>query len=111
MQISVTGRHMEVTDALRDYAARRLEGELTDIPRVLGAHVILCVEKFRHIAEVVVQIPHHPSFESKEESEDMYVSIDRAVDKVAKQIRRLRDRIVDHKGLERTGGPAGDTQT
>ena len=97
MHITVTGRHMEVTEALRDYVHGKLERELSDYPRLDTAHAILFVEKYRQIAEVVVQAPGHVRVEAKEESDDMYVSVDRAVEKVAKQLFKHRDKLLDHK--------------
>ena len=100
MQVSVTGRHMEVTEAIRDYAHDRIEHAFAAYPRIVGAHLILAIEKHRHIAEVVVQGPHHLRVESKEESLDMYASIAGAVDKTAKQIERQVDKWQDHKARE-----------
>jgi putative sigma-54 modulation protein len=116
MQISVTGRHMEVTEAIRDYAHDRLTHAFAAYPRIVSAHLILDVEKHRHLAEVVVQGPHHLRVESEAESPDMYASIAGAVDKAAKQIERQLDKWQDHKTREplsqleaRTteAGPAG----
>ena len=100
MQISVTGRHMEVTEAIRDFAHERVEHELADFPRILNAHVILSVEKHRQIAEVVAQGPHHMRVEAKEESNDMYASITAAVEKTARQIERQVEKWQNHKGKE-----------
>jgi len=100
VQISVTGRHMEVTESLRDFAHERVEHELADFPRILHAHVILATEKHRQIAEVVVQGPHHLRLEAKDESSDMYASITGAVEKVAKQIGRQMEKWQNHKGQE-----------
>ena len=100
MQISVTGRHMEITESLRDFAHERVEHALADFPRILHAHVILAAEKHRQIAEVVVQGPHHLRLEAKEEANDMYASITGAVDKVAKQIERQMEKWQNHKGQE-----------
>jgi putative sigma-54 modulation protein len=101
VQISVTGRHMEVTDAIRGHAEEKITRELAEFPRVQSVHVILAIEKYRHIAEVVVQAPHHIHLESKEESDDMYISIDRAVEKVEKQLHKVWDKLQDHKSRER----------
>ena len=100
MQISVTGRHMEVTESIRDFAHERVEHELSDFPRILHTHVILAIEKHRQIAEVVVQGPHHLRVEAKEEANDMYASITAAVEKVAKQIERQMEKWQEHKGKE-----------
>ena len=100
MQITVTGRHMEVTESLRDFALERVEHELADFPRILNAHVILAVEKHRQIAECVVQGPHHLRVEAKDEATDMYAAITGAVDKTARQIERQMEKWQNHKGKE-----------
>jgi putative sigma-54 modulation protein len=97
MQIRVTCRHMDVTDSLRDHAITRVEHDLHSFDRVEDVHVIMDVQKIHHIAEVVVKGKGHIHLESKEESEDMYNSIDRAVEKMAKQLRKNRDKIQDHR--------------
>lgn len=100
MHISVTGRRLEITDAIRDYTHERLQHALLDYPRIESVHVILDVEKYRHMAEVVVQAPNHVRVEAREESDDMYASIEGAVEKAAKQLRRHRDKVTDHKTRE-----------
>jgi putative sigma-54 modulation protein len=101
MQISVTGRHLDITDAIRDYASDKVAHGLADFTRVESVHVILDVEKYRHIAEIVVQAKNHIRVDARDESDDMYASIDSAVDKAQKQLRRLRDKIQDHKSREK----------
>ena len=103
MQINVTCRHMDPTDTIRQFAQEKIESQLADFPRVQTVHVIMDVEKYRHIAEVVVHAKNHIHIEAKEVSDDMYVSIDKAVEKVAKQLRRLRDKVTDHKTRGKTG--------
>ena len=97
MDITVTGRHVEVTPAIRDYAARKLERVGIDFPRILSAHFILEVEKFRHIAELVLQCGNHITIEAREISEDLYVSIDRVVDKVARRMRKYKTKLQNHR--------------
>ncbi len=110
MQISVTGRHMEVTESLRDFAHERVEHELADFPRILHAHVILATEKHRQIAEIVVQGPHHLRLEAKDESSDMYASITGAVEKVARQIEKQMEKWQNHKGQEALSHAEARTQ-
>jgi putative sigma-54 modulation protein len=100
MQIHVTGRHMEITDAIRDYIHNKLQHELVEFPRTESVHVILNIEKYRQIAEVVVQAPNHVRIEAQEESDDLYASIDGAVEKAVKQMKRKRDTIQNHKARE-----------
>jgi putative sigma-54 modulation protein len=101
MQITVTGRHVKVSDGLRDHIYSKVEQDLADFPRILSAHVILTVEKYRHIAEVVLQAPPHLRVESSHESQDMYVSIDGALDKARKQLRHHVDKAYQHKSHEK----------
>jgi putative sigma-54 modulation protein len=110
VQINVTGRHMEVTDALREHAEEKIARELAEFPRVQSVHVILAVEKYRHTAEIVAQAPHHIRVEAKEESDDMYVSIDRAAEKIEKQLHKVWDKLQGHKSRERLSDVELDVQ-
>lgn len=96
MQIKITTRHMETSDAISEYVQQRLEQHFSEFPRVEFVHAILDVEKFRQIAEIVVQGNNHIRVESKVTDEDMYAAIDKAVDKCGRQLRKLRDKKVDH---------------
>ena len=62
--VTVTGRHMAVTAAINEYATRRVEGIHLDYPKIVSAHVILDVEKFRHRAEVVLNCSNHITWAS-----------------------------------------------
>jgi putative sigma-54 modulation protein len=97
MDIHVTGRHVNVTPALHDYAAKKLDHIGIDFPRVLSAHYILEVEKFRQIAELIIQCGNHITIEARHVSEDLYASIDGVVDKVARQMRKYKTKIQNHR--------------
>ena len=103
MQISVTGRHMEITEAIRDYAQGKLEHALAEFPRIESVHVILDVEKYRHLAEIVIQAPNHIRVDARHESDDMYVSIDGAIEKAEKQMHKVWDKMQEHKSREKLG--------
>ncbi len=97
MDITVTGRHVDVTLAIKDYAAKKLEHIGIDFPRILSAHFILDVEKYRHIAELILQCGNHITIEAREVSEDLYASIDKVVDKVTRQMRKYKTKIQNHR--------------
>lgn len=96
MQINVTGRHVNVTEAIRDYARKKLESIAIDFPKVIDAHVILDVEKYRHRCEIILVCTQHIHIEAHEESNDMYASIDLCVDKLARQMRKYKTKIQRH---------------
>lgn len=98
MNITVTCRHMDMSNALREHANSRVLESLSEFPRVEDVHVILDVQrKINHIAEVVVKAKNHVHAEAKETTSYMYASIDAAVDKVHRQLRKQRDKVQDHK--------------
>ncbi|HUJ72554.1 MAG TPA: ribosome-associated translation inhibitor RaiA [Verrucomicrobiae bacterium] len=97
MEMTVTGRHVDITPAIREYAEKKLDHIGIDFPRVLSAHYILEVDKFRHIAELVLQCGNHITIEAREVSEDLYASIDRVVDKVMRQMRKYKTKIQRHR--------------
>ena len=49
MQINLTGHHVEITEAMRNYVESRFERLSRHFDHVLDAHVVLAVEKVRHI--------------------------------------------------------------
>lgn len=103
MTINITSRHADVSDTMKAHVQGKLQAVLDAYPQVEYAHVIMDIQKFRHIVEVAVQGKQHIRIEAKEESDDMYVSVDKVADKVDRQLRRLREKVVDHKaGKHRT---------
>ncbi|MFL6584614.1 MAG: ribosome hibernation-promoting factor, HPF/YfiA family [Chthoniobacterales bacterium] len=93
--VKVQGRHIAITPAISDYVTRKIESLHLDYPKIIEAHVILEVEaKYRHSAEVVLVCSNHITIEACEETEDMYAAIDAVVDKVARQMRKYKTRLM-----------------
>jgi putative sigma-54 modulation protein len=97
MPIEITARHMQATPAIQDYARRKAEALVEEFPRLEHIHVILDVEKHRQLAEVVVQGKRRASVESRASAARMPAAIDTAVANVEKQLRRSREKTLDHK--------------
>jgi len=96
MNTTITGRHMEMTEALKAYVEGSL-GKVTEhFDKVIDADVVLEVQKNRHIAEVNLHA-NGIRIHSRESSPDMYASVDTVMTKLEKQIRKYRDRINNHK--------------
>ncbi|MGI8819840.1 MAG: ribosome hibernation-promoting factor, HPF/YfiA family [Chthoniobacterales bacterium] len=92
--VRVTGRHLQITPAISDYVTRKIESLHLDYPKIIEAHVILEVEKYRHSAEVILVCSNHITIEACEETTDMYAAIDAVVDKVARQMRKYKTRLM-----------------
>jgi len=101
MQVSVTGRHYEVTPALKTYLDARLSRLHRFMDNIQSAHVTLSAEKHRFRVEVVLHAGGK-DFAGKEAADDMYSAVDRVSDKLEKQLRRFKDR---RTSARRTAGP------
>lgn len=92
--IRVTGRHVSITEAIRDYAESKVQNIHLDYPRIIEAHVILDVSKHRQRAEIVLQCANHITIEADEECDDMYAAIDGVVAKIARQMRKYKTKML-----------------
>jgi putative sigma-54 modulation protein len=95
MQLSVKGRNLEITDALRQYAEEKLGRLRKYFEHIVTAAVVLSVEKHRHIAEVTLRV-RELTIRAEESTPDLYSSIDLVAEKLERQILRYKERIVGH---------------
>jgi len=106
MQISVTFRHLEPSEALKNYVADRLKKFKRYLEGPLEAHVVLGLEKFRHLADVSIN-SNGRIIKGREENADMYAAIDLVMDKIDMQLRKYREKLREVKGdRSRTAAPA-----
>jgi len=95
MQLSVTGQQIDVTDSLRDYVSSKIEKIERHFDLVSDVHCILKVEKLRHTAEATVKV-NGGKIHADSTEEDMYAAIDSLVDKLDRQVRKYKEKLVDH---------------
>lgn len=95
MNIEYTGRHIEVTPALRDHVEEHFDrlGPLFD-GKPAKVHVIIEVERGRHRSEVVINW-RNEVLTATSSLADMYQSLSQTIDKIEKQARRLKDKVID----------------
>jgi putative sigma-54 modulation protein len=96
MQVSITGRHINVTDNVKAHVNEKLERCLGIFPRIESVRVILDSEKHNNVAEVVVQAAGHIRLSATEKSENLYDAIDRAIEHAERQMRKQRDKVQEH---------------
>jgi putative sigma-54 modulation protein len=94
LPIVVTGRHIEITEAIRDYSHKKIESLHLDYPRIIEAKVILDVEHHRQIAEIILFCADHIHIEVKSTTEDIYASIDESIAKIARRMRKFKTRLL-----------------
>jgi putative sigma-54 modulation protein len=93
-QINVTFRHVDPSQALKDYVVEKLGRLQKVIEKAFEANVTLSVEKYRHIAEVYLTGPGI-TIKAFESTEDLYSAIDLVCDKVERQLKKYREKQKD----------------
>ncbi|MBI5886393.1 MAG: ribosome-associated translation inhibitor RaiA [Deltaproteobacteria bacterium] len=96
MQVTVTFRHMDSSDTLRDYAVEKSERLAKYLFEPVDIHWVLSVEKIRHIADVTVTA-NGVAIKAQGDTQDMYAAIDAAMDKLDNQVRKHKEKVKDHK--------------
>jgi putative sigma-54 modulation protein len=101
MQLSVKGRNLEVTDAIRAYAEEKVQRMTRYLEHIVSGTVYLSVEKHQQIAEVTLRV-RDLTIRAEESTDDLYSSIDLVAEKLERQILRYKERIAAH--VSRSGG-------
>ena len=94
MKLTVTRRKIEITDGIRDHLNNKMEKTISDLGEAADVHVALAVEKHRHFAEITVKTKEF-TLHSQDETNDLYTSMDKTLDKMEKQIRKHREKAKD----------------
>ncbi len=95
MQITVSGHHVDITPALRDYVNTKLSKLQRHFDNITNTAVTLTVEKLVQKAEATVHVAGADLFAACE-SEDMYAAIDALVDKLDRQLIKHKEKLKAH---------------
>jgi len=93
--ITVTGRHLQVTDAMKAYAVEKFQKIERLAPRIIDVNIIMDIQKLQQTVEIIMKYGH-TLIKSQASTTDMYVSIDQAIDKLDAQLKRYLSRLHDH---------------
>ena len=99
MQINITGHHLKVTLALKNYIEKKFQRLSRHFDHVINVHVILTVEKIVHRAEASLQVSGNKIF-ADASNEGMYAAVDLLVDKLDRQIVKHKEKLKDHHQSE-----------
>ena len=96
MNLNLTGHHVEITPAMRDYVTSKLSKITRHFDHVIDVNVILSVEKLQQKAEANVHVRGRDIF-VETEGADMYASIDSLVDKLDRQILKHKEKNASYR--------------
>ena len=97
MQISYTFRNLDSSDALKAYAKEKVERVNKYLDRASEAHITCWFERHHHICDITIHAGPF-SMRGREKSEDFYASVDMAMDKIERQLKRYKEKLKHHKG-------------
>ncbi|WP_265821595.1 ribosome hibernation-promoting factor, HPF/YfiA family [Geovibrio ferrireducens] len=100
MNVQITARNIEITDAIRSYAEKKVAKLEKYFDHITEANVLLEVQKNLHIVEVLITAKG-VFMKGLEKSEDLYASIDLAVDKIEKQLVKYKEKLKNKKLMEK----------
>jgi putative sigma-54 modulation protein len=89
--VKVKGKHLEVTEGLREYAEKRLQRLEKYFANIREAHVCESIEGNQHRVEVTLE-GDGLLLRGEERTSDMYVSLDRVVDKLEQRVKRFKEK-------------------
>ena len=99
MQLTITGHHIEVTEALKSRVKSKLAKLERHFDHLTDVHCVLTVEKLEHKAEATVHLSggtiHADAIEG-----DMYAAVDSLVDKLSRQVTKHKEKLTDHHARE-----------
>lgn len=97
MVFTITGKHMEITDAIRQYAEKKA-GKLTKFSdRIQEISVVMGKRDHEYEVEIIVDIEHNHPVLAKNSATDLYACIDLTVDKVERQMSDLHKMLKNRK--------------
>lgn len=96
MNVKITGLHLEVTEAIREYIHTKLERTTNHVDGVISTAVTLSVEKLKQKAEVDLHLAGK-SIHVEAQSEDLYAAIDLVMDKLDRVLLKHKEIATDHR--------------
>jgi putative sigma-54 modulation protein len=95
MNLNITGHHVEVTPALREYVQGKVDKVIRHFDHVTSVHVILSVEKLVQKAEITLHVKGKDIFADSSDA-DLYAAIDLLIDKLDRQVLKYKGKHNDH---------------
>jgi putative sigma-54 modulation protein len=103
MQVNITFRHLEPTEALKSHATDKVQHVQRYIDRPSDAHVVLYLENLLHHADITLKAGPF-LIRGQAKSADMYASIDQAAEKIERQLKKHKEKLKNHKAATPANG-------
>ena len=94
--IKVTGRHLEVTEPMKDYAVEKILKMERVVTNIIEVAVTMDIQKLQHRIDVVFRFDHF-KIKAQASSDNMYTSVDKVIDKLQSQLHKYKSKIKEHQ--------------
>lgn len=102
MRITITAKHVKVTDKMKDYAREKLEKLERYFDRIANIQVILDKDGKDNVCEINISTDTHNQVTAiVHNHDDMHAAVDLCVDKAHRQIKKIKEKLKGHKGNEK----------
>jgi len=96
VQITITGRNLEITPAIRDHVEKRLSRLKKYFHSIVDVHVVFMLQRFQHICEVTMNASG-VTIHGHDSTTDLYASVDNVADKIERQLQKYKEKIQNHR--------------
>ncbi|MCC6572721.1 MAG: ribosome-associated translation inhibitor RaiA [Planctomycetes bacterium] len=101
MKITITAKHVKVTPAMKEYAEDKLERLERYFDRIQNIHVFLDKEGDQNVCEIeLTTAKHHHIIATVKDDSDMHAAVDLCLDKTERQLKKVKEKLKSHKGVE-----------
>jgi putative sigma-54 modulation protein len=111
MKIKIAARHTNASGSVRSYVIEKTEALERYFDRIVSVDVVLSSGKRRHTADFHAHLTNKKTIGAREESSDMYASIDGAIDRLKRQLVKFKDQLQEVKGRGGSVSPIGQTES
>jgi putative sigma-54 modulation protein len=96
METNFTFRNLDPTEGLKDHALQKMGKVKRYLLKPIVANIIFSLDKFRQRCEITL-VDSGKEYVSSEISNDMYISIDVAVERLVSQLKKKKEKLKAHK--------------
>lgn len=104
MQIKISSKHVQVTEAIESYASKKIEKFPRYFDRVTQVEVVIDKAPQGYKVEIITDVEHHEPFIATCSHEDLYACLDVSIDRSLRQLKDHKSRVRDHKHHNSSGG-------
>ncbi len=97
MQVNISSKHMDLTQAIEEYAEKKAAKFTRYFDRIQQVEVVIDRAKKGYTVEMITDVDHHEPFVSNAQHEDLYACIDVCVDRAVRQLTDHKSRLRDNK--------------